>query len=138
MSPRDPRSRIALHMNWKGQTLPILLGGLPRKADTYYNGKDWHSLPQPSVEEIASISPFAQIFRGRYRTPTFLVHGTEDDLIPWEQTKKVHEALVGRGVLAGCAVVQGAPHLFDLGPDTDRKRWEAIEKGYRFLFRCCE
>lgn len=31
MSMTDPRSRIALHMSWKGQALATLLDGLPSK-----------------------------------------------------------------------------------------------------------
>jgi acetyl esterase/lipase len=139
MSPIDSRSRIALHMNWKAQALPVLLGGLPSKSQLRHDGhpaKNWHSLPQPSKEQIVKISPYAQIMRGKYHTPTFLFHGTEDDLIPWHQTKKVHDALVSKGVRAGCAIVKGAEHLFDLYPDPDGKSWEAVLEGYRFLFSC--
>lgn len=28
----DPRCRIVLHINWKAQTLPVILGGLPSKS----------------------------------------------------------------------------------------------------------
>lgn len=106
MAPSDPRSRIVLHMNWKGQALPVLLNGLPPKsrapssspASTFYN------MPQPTAEQIVSISPFAQIVRDAYRTPTFLIHGTDDDLIPYQQTQRVHDALVQRGVPAGAGL----------------------------------
>lgn len=135
MSLSDPRSRIALHMNWKGQALPVLLGGLPSKgkvADA--DAQKWLSLDQPAHEQIISISPYAQVIRGNYRTPTFLIHGTEDDLIPWQQTQKVYDALISQGVPAGVAILEGAPHLFDLYRDGDGKGWQAIREGYQFLF----
>jgi acetyl esterase/lipase len=139
MSLADSRSRIALHMNWKAQTLPILLGGLPSKSQLPHDTKDtkrYHLLPQPSREEIILISPYAQILRGSYCTPTFLIHGTEDDLIPWQQTQKVYDALVSKGIRAGSAVVEGAEHLFDLYPDPDEKGWKAVQEGYGFLSSC--
>ena len=138
MSPTDPRSQLVLHMNWKGQTLPILLGGLPSKnklaagADT--DPKKWSSLDQPSHDKIVAASPLAQILRNNYRTPTFLVHGTADDLIPWQQTQRVHDALVSKGVPAEVLIREGAVHLFDLYRDQDGTAWEAVRKGYEFLF----
>lgn len=139
MSSTDPRSRIVLHMNWKGQALPILLGGLPSKKDIGNEAaaaKKWHALAQPPQSEIASISPYAQIICLAYRTPTFLIHGTRDDLIPWEQTKRTHDALVERGIRSGCVILDDAVHLFDLYVDPTGKGFEAVEEGYRFLLSC--
>lgn len=137
LSKSDPRSRIALHMNWKGQTLPIILGGLPNKSESGSDGHDssrWLSLPQPSPTEIASVSPYAQIISGTYRTPTFLIHGTKDDLIPWEHSLRFRDALLDRGVAAGIDIVEGGVHLFDLYHDPNGKYLQAILRGYEFLF----
>ncbi|KAI1382713.1 uncharacterized protein F4822DRAFT_103323 [Hypoxylon trugodes] len=43
----DPWCRIVLHINWKAQTLPIILGGLPskRRADQYPDIENWNALP---------------------------------------------------------------------------------------------
>nr|UWV21351.1 polyketide synthase 19 [Chaetomium globosum] len=131
MSLEDPRSRIALHMNWKGQALPVLLGGLPSKGKAG-EGVDWKNRPQPSDEEVAAVSPYAQVVAGSYRTPTFLIHGTRDDLIPWQHTERIKDALVERGVPAGAAIVQDAVHLFDL---YGSEGWEAVLEGYEFLFK---
>ena len=101
MAPDDPRSRIILHMNWKGQSLPILLRGLPTPDTVSYSeAEKLISQPQPSTEEIQRVSPYAQIKRGVYRTPTFIIHGTEDDLIPWEQSVRTIDALKAKGVRA--------------------------------------
>lgn len=118
MSVSDPRSRIVLHMNWHGQTLPVLLHGLPSRT-AKVTGVEMRSMDQPSQEEIISISPLAQILRGNYRTPTFLVHGTRDDLIPWQQSQTTYAALTSKGVRAGIKILEGAVHLFDLHRDPD-------------------
>lgn len=139
MSLSDPRSRIVLHMNWTGQALPVLLNGLPsRKANGNADPKKWLKLPQPSQEKIISISPYAQITRGNYRTPTYLIHGTSDDLIPWQQMQRTYDALVSQEVPAGLEIVDNAVHLFDLYRDRDGKKWETVLKGYEFLFRTLE
>ena len=138
MSLSDPRSRIVLHMNWHGQTLPVLLRGLPSLKTKAAGAKTegWKFMDQPSREEIISISPLAQILRGSYRTPTFLVHGTNDDLIPWQQSQRTYAALTGKGIRAGINVLEGAVHLFDLHRDPDGKGWRAVQEGYDFLFSC--
>ena len=136
MSPSDPRSRIALHMNWKGQALPVLLNGLPSvaQANSKSDGTDWKCLPMPPLEKIVAVSPYAQVLRGNYCTPTFLVHGTADDLIPWRQSREFCDELLGKGVRAGIAVPDGRRHLFDLYRDADGVGWAAVMAGYEFLF----
>ena len=138
MSLSDPRSRIVLHMNWTGQALPVLINGLPSKntisPDT--NPKQWLNLPQPPNQKDVAISPYAQIVRGNYKTPTYLIHGTKDDLIPWQQMQRTYDALVGAGVPAGLEIVDDAVHLFDLYRDRDGRYWQTVLKGYEFLFRC--
>ena len=63
----DPRSRIILHLNWEGHSA----------------SKCVTKPPNPSMEQIQSISPLAHIRAGSYKTPTFLIHGTRDDVVPW-------------------------------------------------------
>ncbi|CAJ2505236.1 Uu.00g126300.m01.CDS01 [Anthostomella pinea] len=149
MSLTDPRSRIALHMNWRGQALPTLLDGLPSKAKAVdaittsatAGGSragtkvDWMERPQPSADRIAAASPYARIVAGEYTTPTFLVHGTKDDLVPWEHTRKVGDALEARGVPSGTIIVDDAVHLFDLYPDPEGKHWGAVTDAYEMMFR---
>lgn len=138
MSLEDPRSRIVLHMNWHGQALPVLLHGLPSRKTQGAGAETerWQSREQPSEEEIVSISPLAQIRLGSYRTPTFLVHGTRDDLIPWRQSQMTYDALTSKGVNAGINILDDAIHLFDLHRDPDGKGWLAVQEGYDFLFSC--
>lgn len=133
MSPSDPRSRIVLHMNWHAQALPILLNGLP-SIPTATDTTDYTSLPLPSAAQISSISPLAHVEDGSYRTPTYLVHGTKDDLIPWQQSQGFVQALQGRGVKAGFGKGEGKVHLFDLYRDRDGSGWESVRTGFEWVF----
>ncbi|KAI0455410.1 BcPKS19, polyketide synthase [Xylaria acuta] len=131
----DPRCRIVLHINWKAQTLPVIIGGLPsrKKADKNPEIKDWNNLPQPGLDKITAVSPLAQIRQGNYRTPTFLVHGTADDLIPWQQSRGTYDAMVERNIAARLALIEGAPHICDLSSDPESEGWKAAIRGYEFL-----
>jgi acetyl esterase/lipase len=137
MSTRDPRSRIALHMNWTGQTLPMLLKGWKHKDKTMGDGSGPDNLSCPTDEEIQAVSPQYQIRTGRYRTPTFLIHGTIDDLVPCAQTESTYRALVANGVEAEIRVVPEAVHLFDLYPSfhAGQEATDAVADGYEFLKR---
>ncbi|KAL3462245.1 hypothetical protein BJX64DRAFT_288576 [Aspergillus heterothallicus] len=134
MAPQDPRSRIVLHMNWKGQFMPVLLRGLPPAGSVSdAEAAALMNQPQPPREEIQRASPYAQITKGVYRTPTFIIHGTEDDLIPYTQSVRTIEALQAQGVKAGIRAPKGKIHLFDMYRDADGSSWEAVRKGYEFL-----
>ncbi|TQN64931.1 Methylphloroacetophenone synthase, partial [Colletotrichum shisoi] len=109
----DPRARIVLHMNWKAQTLPVVIGGLPSRS--LASGErpeiqDWNALRQPPIEEVRRCSPLAQVRSGSYATPTFMVHGTADDLIPWRQSFRTVEEMKTRGVDAQLVLVPEGPH----------------------------
>jgi acetyl esterase/lipase len=133
MSLKDPRWRFVLHMNWRAQMLPLLINGLPSKSKlaSPADAKSFYNLPLPTQEQIASVSPYSQIVRNNYRTPTFLIHGTADDLIPWQQSQKVIDALKQRDVPAGIHLLDGVEHVFDT---FSSKGFEAIQEGYQFLF----
>lgn len=141
MSTKDTRWRFILHMNWKAQFLPMLLAGLPSKrvveSDPEAALIDYQNLPMPSAEKIASISPYTQIVEGNYKTPTFLVHGTADDLIPWQHSQDVVDALKANGVEAGISLPDGARHLFDTFPIEDplETGWASVYEGYEWLGR---
>ncbi|KAL5047460.1 Alpha/Beta hydrolase protein [Aspergillus fruticulosus] len=138
MSLSDARSRIALHMNWKGQTLPVLLDALPSKnklasQKLEYDAQKWLSLPQPDVERVRAVSPYAQIRAGNYEVLTFLIHGMKDDLIPRQQSQQTADMLAAQKVPSGIAVVEDAVHLFDLFRDPEGRYREAIARGFQFL-----
>ena len=142
MAPSDARSRICLHMNRKAQTLPILIQGLKKQqnAEPTSEPSVYSSIPTPTLEQIKAVSPLAQIKAGAYRTPTHIVHGTRDDLIPWQQAQRTYEALQEKGVRSGIRILDGAVHLFDLyknaASEGNDEAVEAIREGYQFLIDC--
>jgi acetyl esterase/lipase len=131
MAPSDPRSQIVLHMNWKGQALPVLYHGLNPKLRSDSNPK----LPDLTSEQIQSFSPLAQIRGRKYKSPTFIVHGTQDDLIPWEQAQRTYKGLVQSGVEAELRIIDGGVHLFDIYPkyEENAEAAQAVKDVYRFL-----
>ncbi|KAK2053029.1 beta-ketoacyl synthase domain-containing protein [Colletotrichum caudatum] len=131
----DPRARIVLHMNWKAQTLPVVINGLPSKSVAASMGPniDWNTLPQPPVDEIRRCSPLAQVRKGNYATPTFLVHGMADDLIPWQQSLRTIEEIKERGIDGKLVLVPGAPHICDTSRDPTAPAWQAVLEAYRWL-----
>lgn len=125
MAPSDARSRLALHMNWNAKTLPVLLKGISQGSED----------ANLRLEEIQTVSPLTQIRERQYRTPTFLIHGTKDDLIPWQQAQRTYEALQETGVLSELRILQGAVHLFDSyrGYEKDEEAARVVREGYDFL-----
>ena len=79
------------------------------------------------------MSPYSQIVSGNYKVPTFIIHGTRGDLIPWEQTQRTRMALAQQCVVSGDAIVEDAVHLFDLYRDPGGRYWDAVVQGYDFL-----
>ena len=127
-------------MNWKGQALPVLCNGLPSsKSKTSStpdpNPDEYKDMGQPPLEKIRAMSPYAQVIEGNYKTPTYFIHGTKDDLIPWQQAQTMHDALEERGVSVGISVLEGVEHLFDLFPSIDGEKARAVREGYEFLVR---
>ncbi|KAK0723563.1 hypothetical protein B0T26DRAFT_263600 [Lasiosphaeria miniovina] len=137
MSADDARSRIALHMNWTGRYLRVLLNGLSPSSGKTIGTDPTDALPEPSAEAVRAVSPLAQIRAGRYAVPTFIVHGTRDDLIPWQQARRTYEALRERGIEAEIRILEGAVHLFDLyrAYETDEAAQRAVAEGYEMLAR---
>ncbi|KAI1321955.1 hypothetical protein F5Y16DRAFT_404978 [Xylariaceae sp. FL0255] len=131
----DAHYHIVLHINWKAQTLSVITAGLPsrKKANEIPDGTDWKALPQPSLEQIRAVSPLAHVQDGNYKTPTFLIHGTADDLIPWQQSQGTYDAMLARGIPVELALVEGAPHITDLSSNRNLKGWQAALRGYDFL-----
>ncbi|KAK8127938.1 polyketide synthase [Apiospora sp. TS-2023a] len=139
----DPRCRIVLHINWKAQTLPVIIRGLVSRARADRGERaavegvdewvDWNALPQPSVEEIRRCSPLAQVRAGNFATPTFMIHGTADDLIPYEQSVRTVEEMQRRGIDARLVVVPDAPHVCDMSSDPESAGWKAVLKAYEWL-----
>ncbi|GAB1210993.1 Non-reducing polyketide synthase trt4 [Aspergillus terreus] len=137
MSPSDPRSRIALHMNWTGQTLPVLFYGCKYKSLAAAAKGDEVLLPAPHMSEVEKACPLSQVRAGRYKTPTFLIHGTLDDLIPVQQAQRIHQQMLVCGVESVLRIVSDGLHLFDIIPHLKENKdaSQAVLDGYEFLRR---
>lgn len=129
MSLDDPRSRIVLYLNWNGHALQILLHGLSKRDAQLSKDR----IPMPDRERIRSISPLAHVQDGTYRTPTFLIHGTADDLVPVQQSQRTMEEMVRQGIVGELRVLEREVHLFDMF--RRGKRAGAIVEGIEFLAR---
>ncbi|KAI7785801.1 hypothetical protein LA080_005918 [Diaporthe eres] len=135
LAPWDPRSRLALHMNWHGRTLDVLLNGLDALSKQGANSLD-HDMPPLQLEAVRDISPLARVRRNDFApVPTFLIHSSKDDLIPVAQAERMYTALKARGIEAQLRVLEGQKHLFDVYPrwKADRAAFDAVTEGYNFL-----
>lgn len=124
-------------MNWNAQSIPVLIGGLPPKSRVPEGDgiTDFKNLAMPPAEQIRTCSPYWHILQGTYRTPTFMVHGNDDDWLPWQMTEKTIGALRARGIPCGMLIPERCGHAFDLFPRAPRGDplgvgWAAIEKAY--------
>lgn len=113
-----------------GIGVSLLLNGLP---DTTTPPSEWFS--QPSPAQIASISPLAQIRVGAYDTPTFIIHGTCDQITSFAGSESFVGELRDRGVPHGFLPLVGLDHLHDLRLRPGSGEWDTqVGPGYQFLF----
>ncbi len=125
----DPRSELVLSLFKNSHGLPLLLNGIHPA-----NGKSWSTTPSPDL--VANISPIFHVHRGTYTTPTFLIHGTQDEVVPFHTAVAFHEAMRAKKVRSGLAEVEGAKHMHDLKLRRgDEGFWKGVEIGYEFLFK---
>ncbi|KAI1444132.1 hypothetical protein F5Y02DRAFT_428086 [Annulohypoxylon stygium] len=132
---KDDRARLILHMNWKAQTVQLLIRGLPHKSRVATDDlTNWKALPFPPIEKVRECNPYWHILQGTYRTPTFMVHGDDDDWLPHQMSEKSIAALHQRGVPCGIRIAKQCGHGFDLWPKEDKlgDGWSAIETAYDF------
>ncbi|KAF7865766.1 hypothetical protein EAF04_005931 [Stromatinia cepivora] len=109
----------------EGNGLSIMLNGI--------SDHDWRRKPDP--ERIASISPMAQLRSGKYTTPTFLIRGGGDEIVPYHTAKEFATPLGEHGVRCGFLGVPGVKHIHDLSLRPGREEWkQGVELGYEFLF----
>ncbi|KAK0716599.1 BcPKS16, polyketide synthase [Apiosordaria backusii] len=119
----DPRSDLVLSLFKYGTGLPLLLNGLSSP-----NGPI-------SPEQVASISPERRILDGDYTVPTYIIHGTADEIAPISGAKSFLEWAEIRGVECKMLQVDGGEHLHDLGVEIGTEEWEkGVGPGYDFLF----
>nr|WNZ75135.1 MollE [Ovatospora sp.] len=123
--PGDPRSELVLSLFKEGNGLPLLLNGL--------SSPDSLQTP-PDPNKVAYISPLSHVRDGSYTIPTYLVHGTQDEIVPYQTAVKFVAECREKGVECGFLTVPGARHIHDLEARTGMVGWEeGVAGGYEFL-----
>ncbi|KAL6718201.1 hypothetical protein ACLMJK_004289 [Lecanora helva] len=138
---KDDRAKIILHMCWNSQTIPILIHGLPSPIAISTSDKtDYRYRASATAQQVQAISPLWHIRHDNYKTPTFMVHGNDDDWLPLAMSEQTIKELKGKGVVAGLAIGEQCKHAFDLFPVGDPLGvgWKAIEQGYDWMTRLLE
>lgn len=129
MRPGDPRSELVLSLFEEGIGFPILLNGLPHPTTPPC---EWFVPPSPS--QVAAVSPLAQLRRGAYEVPTFIIHGTHDRIAPFAAAERFAAEMQEKNIRHGFLPLQGVDHIHDLKLRPGSVEWEAqVAPGYRFL-----
>ncbi|KAL2257749.1 hypothetical protein VTK26DRAFT_9223 [Humicola hyalothermophila] len=137
--PGDPRSELVLSLFKEGNGLPLLLNGLPSSSSSSSGGSDNNNnnnnwATPPAADKVAYISPLAHVRDGSYATPTYLVHGTQDEIVPYRTAVRFAGECRDKGVECGLLTVPGARHIHDLEARTGTIAWEeGVAGGYEFL-----
>lgn len=87
---------------------------------------------------MASISPLAQVRAGHYAVPTYIAHGTKDEVAPFAAAERFVDAMNLTDTAIPCEflAVPGARHLFDLGVEEGTGDFDnLVAPGYDFLSR---
>lgn len=138
VKPGDPRSELVLSLFKEGNGLPLMLNGLPPVGVSVVDDRTAGCSAFPKVDpaKVAAISPLAHVSNGTYVVPTFLVHGTKDELIPYDSARHFVGALRCAGVDCGLLTIPGARHIHDLDIKPGTTKWEAeVAPAYEFLMR---
>jgi len=83
-------------------------------APTTFNGTDLAITPLPEGLDAATLSPLSYMAPGG--PPILILHGTEDDVVPLEHSRRLADAAAEAGVDCSLVLVDGAAHSFDLQP----------------------
>lgn len=129
--PGDPRSELVLSLFKEGNGLPLMLNGLSASSSSSF------ALDQsPSPASIQAISPLSQLRLGRYTTPTYIIHGTADELIPFHASRDFIAALHAHGVEGEMLGVEGVRHIHDLKLKVGSGKWRTqVLPGYTWVLR---
>ncbi|KAM7212102.1 conidial yellow pigment biosynthesis polyketide synthase [Rhypophila decipiens] len=132
--PGDPRSELVLSLFKDGNGLTLLLNGLPAAQKGRINS-DSDLFPPPSPEAIKAICPLARLKAGEFDVPTYVIHGTADEVAPLAGAERFVAEMKVRGVDFGFTKVVGGGHIHDLDLEPGDDDWlEQVGLGYCFLF----
>ncbi|KAL9106504.1 MAG: hypothetical protein Q9227_008483 [Pyrenula ochraceoflavens] len=128
VAPADPRSNLLISSLKHANTVPFLLNESISPTNPQ---------PYPPPHLIEAISPIIQARAGLHKTPTYLIHSADDDLLPIKFSEEFVAALKGQGVRAELKSVPFGGHdSFDLYTAPGTEEWELyIQGGFDFLFQ---
>ena len=122
--PGDPRSEIVLSLFKESNGLQVMLNGLSAAS----------LATPPPLEKVQAISPIAQLKKGKYTVPTFVIHADRDEITPFQDSEAFVEEMKRRGVRGGLSIVHGKKHIHDLALKPGSEWWfEGVGVGYDFL-----
>ncbi|KAI4268683.1 MAG: hypothetical protein LQ337_007704 [Flavoplaca oasis] len=124
-SNSDPRSDLVLSLfqNPSPSNLSLLLS--PSYKTT-----------TPNQTHLDAINPFYRLRHHNYHTPTFIIHGSEDEIMPPTHSISFHKSMEEMGLDGGVLVVEGAKHIHDVGVGEGSEMWEkGVGPGYEFLLK---
>jgi acetyl esterase/lipase len=115
----DRRLNLALYWSKTGETLDYITGekGLAEKLRALKTQEERIAALPDKVKPL-----FPQLFVDKY-PPTVLMHGDKDDVVAYEDSVKMHDALKKSGKETELYTLDGEPHaLVDLGMISDPTR----------------
>jgi acetyl esterase/lipase len=100
-----PKIKVAAIVNWYGITdVADILEG----TNTKHYAVEWFGSLNNKMELAKQLSPINYVNSGN--PPIITIHGDMDDVVPYSQAVKLHEALNKAGVNNKLITIQGAKH----------------------------
>ncbi|KAK4446927.1 Alpha/Beta hydrolase protein [Podospora aff. communis PSN243] len=84
--------------------------------------------PKGEWDRVDSLRNIGSVF-----PPTFIVHGTEDKMVPMDLSQKLYAALRSMGIQCGMVEVPGEGHTFAARMEVGSQTWRLQRKGFDFL-----
>ena len=87
------------------------------------------------MERRAAICPTSQLQTGNYKTPTYVILGSKDEIASFEAAANFQEELERHGIESEVLGVKDADHLHDLLLKSGMPGWdEQVAPGIQSLF----
>ena len=120
----EPEPRVAAIVNWFGiSDVADLIAGISRKNYAVM----WFGSLRDKEEIARSVSPLTYVRKDN--PPIITIHGDADDVVPYSQAVRLHEALDKAGVPNELFTVKGGGH----GQFTDEDNRKAYAAVWQFL-----